>query len=122
MEFKKHQSIYLQIEDMICEHILTKKWKEGERIQSVRELAASIEVNPNTVMRAYSKLQDTGIIQNKRGIGYFVSTGAPERIAGLQKEAFVVEELPAVFKKMKILGITLEELGKLFKKYLSDSK
>ena len=53
MEFKDTQSIYLQIADLFCENILLKKWKPGDRIPSVREMAVNIEVNPNTVMRTF---------------------------------------------------------------------
>ncbi|HEV7378757.1 MAG TPA: GntR family transcriptional regulator, partial [Dyadobacter sp.] len=56
MEFKDKQSIYLQIADYICEQILLAKWPPGERIPSVRDLASTLEVNPNTVMRTYDFL------------------------------------------------------------------
>ena len=58
MEFRKNQTIYLQIADYICENIMAEQWIKGDKIQSVREMAATIQVNPNTVMRTYSHLQD----------------------------------------------------------------
>ena len=76
MEFLDNQPIYLQIVDSIYESILRKEWSEGERIPSVREFAVSLEVNPNTVQRSYSYLQQKGIILNKRGIGYYILEGA----------------------------------------------
>jgi len=115
MEFKKNQAIYLQIADLICEHIITKQWPVGEKINSVREMAANIEVNPNTIMRTYSHLQNEGIIQNKRGIGYFVSEGAPEKVLELQRHEFVKEELPHIFKKMSLLKISMKEFQELYK-------
>ncbi len=115
MEFKKNQTIYLQIADFICENIITHKWPQEEKISSVRELAASIEVNPNTVMRTYSHLQEMGIIYNKRGIGYFVSPGAPESIKKMQKQEFIKNELPEVFKKMDLLQIEFDELEGIYK-------
>lgn len=115
MEFKKNQTIYLQIADFICENILTHKWPQEEKISSVRELAATIEVNPNTIMRTYSHLQEMGIIYNKRGIGYFVAEGAPKKIKDMQKQEFIKEELPEVFKKMKLLQIDFAELEKIYK-------
>jgi len=121
MEFNKHQSIYLQIADFICENIMTKKWPENEKILSVREMAASIEVNPNTVMRAYSQLQDEGVIFNKRGIGYFVSEGASQNIRKMEKENFIKNDLPKLFKKMQMLEIKIEELQDLYKE-LSNGK
>jgi len=114
MEFKKNQTIYLQIADLISENILALKWLEGEKIQSVREMAANLEVNPNTVMRTYSLLQESGIIKNKRGIGYFVSEGAPQKIKALQRREFIKEALPEVFKKMALLDIDLDEFTALY--------
>ena len=58
MEFKDTQAIYLQIVDWMCDNIVKEKWKSDERIPSVRELGILLEVNPNTVMRAYECLQN----------------------------------------------------------------
>ena len=122
MEFKKNQTIYLQIADFICENILTHKWPQEEKISSVRELAAKIEVNPNTVMRTFSHLQEMGIIFNKRGIGYFVAKGAPQKIMNMQKQEFIKQELPEVFKKMQLLEIDFEELEKIYKSIISNGQ
>lgn len=121
MEFKKNQSIYLQIAEHICENIMMLRWPEGEKITSVRELAATIEVNPNTVARSYIHLQESGIIQNKRGIGYFVSAGASQKIKDMQRKEFIEQELPAFIRKMELLGIAKEELMELIEKTLIKS-
>ena len=71
MKFKESKSIYLQIADRICDEILQGQYMEEERIPSVREYAATVEVNANTVVRTYDYLQGQEIIYNKRGIGYF---------------------------------------------------
>ena len=76
MKFKESKSIYLQIADRICDEILQGQYMEEERIPSVREYAATVEVNANTVVRTYDYLQGQEIIYNIRGIGYFVSAGA----------------------------------------------
>ena len=115
MECKKNQTIYLQIADFICENILTQAWPIEEKVASVRELAAMIEVNPNTVMRTYSHLQEKGIIFNKRGIGFFVSPDAPQKIQNMEKANFVKNDLPLIFKKMELLKIDFSELEKLYK-------
>jgi GntR family transcriptional regulator len=117
MEFQKSQAIYQQIGEIICENILSQKWPPGEKIPSVRDLAGSLEVNPNTIMRTYTYLQDRGIIQNKRGIGYFVADQALENTRNLMKEEFITRELPHVFKTMQLLNITVEDLQQLFKQY-----
>ena len=74
MNFNTEKPIYLQIVDVISDRILSGELKGGDRIPSVREYGADIGVNPNTMMRSYEKLTADGIIYNKRGIGYFVSS------------------------------------------------
>ena len=76
MNFKESKAIYLQIADRICDEVLLGQYQEEERIPSVREYAAVVEVNANTVMRSYDYLQTQGVIYNKRGIGYFVSVAS----------------------------------------------
>lgn len=117
MEFQKKDAIYLQIVDRICENILEKRWQEGEKIPSVRELAIDIEVNPNTIMRSYTYLQDMGIIFMKRGIGYFVSENAYERTIQIMKDDFIKNELPKFFKMIDLLKLDFEELKKRYAEY-----
>lgn len=117
MDFKDNKAIYLQIADFFCENILLKKWKEGERIPSVRETAVNIEVNPNTVMRTFNFLQEMEIIYNKRGIGYFVSEDAYDKTLSFKKDAFIKHELPALFKAMDLLNIGFDDLKKYFDTY-----
>ena len=59
MDFKKQKPIYLQIADTLCERIMAGEWQVDERIPSVRDVAAELGVNPNTVMRTYDHLQNT---------------------------------------------------------------
>ena len=117
MEFQKKDAIYLQIVERICENILEKQWREGEKIPSVRELAVDIEVNPNTIMRSYTYLQDLGIIFMKRGIGYFVSENALESTIRLMKDDFIKNELPKFFRTMDLLKLDMEELKKRYEQY-----
>ncbi|MBL7066446.1 MAG: GntR family transcriptional regulator [Candidatus Marinimicrobia bacterium] len=110
MEFQKDQAIYLQIADLICENILSGDWTKEEKIPSVREMAVTIEVNPNTVMRTYAYLQEKGIIYNRRGIGYFISDDAKEITRTLKRKEFINTQLPQVFKMMDLLNIDFNEL------------
>ena len=111
MEFNSNKSIYLQICDAICEQILSGVLKPDERIPSVREYGAEIGVNPNTIMRSYEKLTADGIIYNKRGIGYFISPDACKTVLAAQRKEFLEEELPQILRRMKLLGITIDELA-----------
>ncbi|MEM6764864.1 MAG: GntR family transcriptional regulator [Bacteroidota bacterium] len=122
MEFKQKQAIYIQIADYICENILATRWKAGEKILSVRELATNIQVNPNTVMRTYSFLQEQGIIFNKRGIGYFVAEDALEKTREIRKSDFVDQYLPFLFKTMDLIGLSLEDLQTFYHTYHHENK
>ncbi|NNG00232.1 MAG: GntR family transcriptional regulator [Desulfobacteraceae bacterium] len=114
MDFHSNQAIYIQIADLICENILTGKWQPEERIPSVRELAVHTEVNPNTIMRTFTYLQEKNIIYNKRGIGYFVADDAWDTTRDLMKLKFMKNDLPYIYKTMKLLDITIKDLGDLF--------
>jgi len=115
MDFKKNQTIYMQIADFICENILMDKIKAGEKIQSVREMAASTQVNPNTIMRTYSYLQEKEIIFNKRGIGYFVSDDAAVKMKRIRRDEFIKNSLPELFKTMELLEMDFDDLKAIYK-------
>lgn len=117
MEYRESKAIYIQIADAIGENILMQKWKEEERIPSIREMAVSMEVNPNTVLRAYSYLQEEGVIYNKRGIGYFIKDGAKVKVLRLKKNDFINNELPYIFKIIDILHLDFKTLEKLYREY-----
>lgn len=120
MNFKESKAIYLQIADRICDEVLLGKYGEDERIPSVREYAAVVEVNANTTMRSYDYLQSQGIIYNKRGIGYFVSPGAPKLILSLRREYFLKEEVDYFFKQMYTLDIKPEELSAMYQEFIKN--
>ena len=117
MDFHKKDAIYLQIVEMVCENIISKRWEEGEKIPSVRELAVSVEVNPNTVMRSYTYLQERDIIHIKRGIGYFVSENAYRNTVRIMRTNFIRNDLPIFFKTIKLLNMDFEELKERFTQY-----
>ena len=110
MEFIIQKPIFLQICDIVIDKILTDTVLSGERLLSVRDMGESISVNPNTVQRSYAELQHKGIIEQKRGVGYFVSSNAKEIALQIRKDEFIQTQVPQLVNQMKIIGITLEEL------------
>lgn len=110
MNFKDKEAIYLQIADFVSEHITLGKWLPEEKIPSVRELAGTLQVNPNTVMRTYEHLQQLEIVFNKRGMGLFVAADAIEKIKTIRKERFLKQELPDFFTSIYLLGIDPSEI------------
>ena len=122
MNFKDKKAIYLQIADRICDEILLNKYGEEERIPSVREYASIVEVNFNTVMRSFDYLQMTDIIFNKRGIGYFVSVGAKQKIHSLRKSHFIENEVNDFFRQILLLDIPIEEITGMYHHYVKQLK
>jgi len=120
MQFRATTTIYEQIAGMIEDNILSGELAEGDRLQSVRALAAEVQVNPNTVQRTFQTLQDSELITNQRGIGYFVAEGAQKRILKARRRLFETEVLPEQFRQLALLGFTPEEIKSLYESYLAE--
>lgn len=119
MDFKDKQAIYLQIAWYVGEQILLGKWPPGTRIPSVRDLGADLEVNPNTVVRTYDYLQQKAVIYNRRGLGYFTTDDAVERVRTLRREQFLETALPDFFRTLYLLNIGLDEIESRYQAFLA---
>ena len=113
IEFKSNKGIFLQIAENICRQILEGVLKAGDRVPSVRDLAADFEVNRNTVLRTYALLDETGIFENKRGIGFFVSAKAVKIIRTSERKEFFATDLPEFIQKVRLLKLTETDLPEL---------
>jgi len=120
MNFSHSQPIFIQIVNLICRRALDGTYQPDNRIPSVRELAVEVEVNPNTVMRSFERLQNEGIIYMKRGLGYYISPDAPQKILEQRRTAFLQEELPQLFSEMKLLGIDFDAISRAYSVYLEN--
>jgi len=118
MDFRDGQAIYLQIVEYVCEQILLKQWLPGNKIISIRDLAVAMEVNPNTVQRAYDFLQQREIIVNKRRVGYFVEEPAVEKVIAFRKEQFIENELSVFFRNMYLLNISMDEIKSRYREFI----
>lgn len=65
--------IYAQLIEQISLHIITGRYQPGERLPSVRDLAAEASVNPNTMQRALAELESSGLVRSQRTNGRFVT-------------------------------------------------
>ena len=117
MQFNENKAIYIQIAERIADEIMLGVYKDDGRIPSVREYAARMEVNTNTALRSYAYLEQTGVIYQRRGLGYFTTPEARELIIKLYKEDFFGSFLPEMFSRMDILGIGIEEIEKLYNEH-----
>ena len=110
MIYQNEKAIYVKIAERLCDDILSGKFKEEERVPSVRELASEYEVNTNTVLRTFDILQRDGIIYQKRGIGVFVSPGARRKIRSSQKKEFLNHDMPDFFRRLTLLGLSIDDV------------
>lgn len=121
MEFRENEAIYLQIAAFVSDNILLGKWPAEQKIPSVRDLAIELEVNPNTVMRSYEFLQNQGVIYNKRGLGLFVAPDGYDKIKDYRKERFIQQDMADFFRKIYLLDISLDDLGKWYERFKIDN-
>lgn len=121
MDFRQNQPIYLQIAEYVCEQILLKKWKLGDKIISIRDIAVLMEVNPNTVQRAYDFLQQKAIITNKRGVGYFTEDDAMEQILDFRRDQFIENDLPVFLRNLYLLKIDIKEIKNQYEKFVKEN-
>ena len=122
MQFNENKAIYIQIAERIADEIMLGVYKDDGRIPSVREYAARMEVNTNTALRSYAYLEQTGVIYQRRGLGYFTTPEAQELIIKHYKEDFFGSFLPEMFSRMDILGIGIEEIEKLYNEHRKADK
>lgn len=115
MIFKSNKPIYQQIADKICDEILSREYRDESRIPSVREHAATLEVNVNTIVRAYEHLLELDVIYTRPGLGYFVKPGAMHKVQALRKAQFLGEELPEFLARLNQLDIPIEEIVDIYR-------
>lgn len=112
MNFSSDKAIYIQMADRLCDEIIAGTYKDDDRIPSVREYAVMLQVNTNTAVKAYDQLARDDIIYNRRGLGYFVTAGAAKTIRKVRKQEFMRQTLPELFRQMRLLGISIEDIEK----------
>ena len=118
MEFRQTLSIYEQIARMLEDNVIAGAYGEGDRLPSVRALAADVQVNPNTVQRTFQTLQSDGVVAKERGVGYFVADGAREQILRRRRKIYTSEVLPEQFRQLALLGFGVDEVAAAYADYL----
>lgn len=105
--FDNERPIYIQLVEALRIEIVSGKLKQGERLPSVRELALTARVNPNTMQKALVELEREGLVYTERTNGKFVTTNR-ELIEKLKKE-LAKEKMNNFLNDMKNIGITQED-------------
>jgi GntR family transcriptional regulator len=106
LDYTNPQPLYEQIREKIKEMIFRGLLPTHQQLPSVREMAAMLALNPNTIQKAYRDLELQGYLYSVRGKGNFVAAPTQEHRAG-QAEA-LLREMAQPIKKLRFFGITLE--------------
>ena len=117
-EFDDNQPIYIQIMDLIKQQMISAERLPGEKLPSVRTLSKQLEVNPNTVQRAYVEMERDMLVYTKRGQGTFIVEDR-EVIVQL-RQTMVLDRVARFVKEMEAFGFTHAELLQVIERYLSE--
>lgn len=119
IDLRSHKSIQEQITDNFKELMITGVLKADEKMPSVRELSKMITVNPNTVQKAYAKLEEQGYIYVVKGKGSFVGN-----VTGMDADPREVEKIKKILKedinKLYYTGISLNEARTIIEEILNE--
>ncbi len=106
--------IYLQIEDLIKANIIAGVYQPGQKLPSVRDLAAEAAVNPNTMQKALSELERSGLVYTQRTSGRFITEDVSKMTE--LKEQIAREQIQLFLKNMEQLGLSREDIRRLLEK------
>ena len=112
INYHDSRPIYEKVKESLRQLVFSGALGEGEKLPSVRELAVSLTVNPNTIQRAYRELEQEGLIVSVPGKGSFVTPGNGARSARMRE---LREKLAALAAEFEALGITRDELARIIK-------
>nr|WP_063795626.1 GntR family transcriptional regulator [Paenibacillus allorhizoplanae] len=107
-EFHSSKSIYLQVADRIKRQIVSQELQAGQKLQSVREMAVTYNVNPNTIQRTYSELEREGVLETRRGQGTFVTE--QEELLTQLRSSMIEEQIASFVLVMREMGYRSEEI------------
>lgn len=110
--------IYLQIMEKIKQQIVSGSRQPGSKVESVRELAQEMEVNPNTMQRAFAELERSGLLYTERTAGRFI-TKDTARINQVREDS-AKTVITDFFDAMKRLGFSAADIAQLVNKYTGE--
>lgn len=102
--------LYQRIRSNIVALVLAGGVGDGSPLPSVRTLARKWAANPLTVAKAYRGLQESGIVEARRGVGFFVISGGRARLRESERARFFAEDWPNIAQEMRRLDITHRDL------------
>jgi GntR family transcriptional regulator len=121
IDFDASKPIYEQVIDGIKKQIARGEIKPGDKLPSQREMAKEIQVNPNTIQRAYREMELLDLVETKRGRGTFIKDDDKvikqinEQMAHAAVQRFIDEMISIGFKKEEVISLLKEEFERRMK-------
>jgi len=119
LDIKSGVPFYRQIVDQIRYGIASRRLLPGEQLPTVRDLAVQLELNPNTVRKAYSELEILGVLDTQQGTGTFVSRKEIE-IADAEKDRMLAQICDEMVARGHQYNLTLKEMVEYLQTRLTD--
>jgi GntR family transcriptional regulator len=119
LDIKSGVPFYRQIVDQIRYGIASRRLLPGEQLPTVRDLAVQLELNPNTVRKAYSELEILGVLDTQQGTGTFVSHKEIE-IADVEKDRMLAQICDEMVARGHQYNLTLKEMVEHLQRRLND--
>lgn len=120
VDFRSNVPIYTQIVEQLRQMIHTGEIKVGDKLPTVREMAADLRVNFNTVARAYRILDEAGLISTQLGRGTYIWEPPTEAALKKLREQNLESLTQNYFREAKKLGFSREDINKELKEQLED--
>ena len=120
LDFGDHRPLYEQIKDKIKQLIINGVLSENDKIPSVRELAAELAINPNTIQQAYKDLEGEGYIYSLKAKGNFVSPHG--KTAKEVDTSYLLESLCQTIRELRFLGINQDTIFDIAEKIYKEDK
>jgi DNA-binding transcriptional regulator YhcF (GntR family) len=119
--FDSTEPLYLQVAEQIEEAIFLQSFQEGEQVPSTTEISKQFHINPATVLKGMNILVTAGFLEKKRGLGMFVTSGAPEKIREKRQTEFYHDYIVNLVNEAKKLTLTETAIIDMVKRGFSQS-
>jgi len=121
IDFRSGSPIYIQIMDQVRHQIASEDLQPGDQLPTVRQLAADLRVNFNTIARAYRLLDDAGIISTQHGRGTFILEAPSQEVTDRLRREDLDRLTEHYLERSLELGVSLEEIRAVFEKIITGS-
>jgi len=108
--FSNDRPIFLELADAIAADVLAGLYPEETQVPSTTELSAHYRINPATAGKALNLLVDAGIVYKRRGVGMFVTAGAPEKLRRARRAEFRTDYITPLLAEARRLGLTTADV------------